>query len=91
MGLLFLNSIMMISFFLVGNIEKKLMVLHKLSEMDILKKNPNKTIVDFVVKLSSAHGKIVFRKTNSTAAKSTGETFHFPDSFSRLNHLNKMY
>lgn len=63
MGLLFLNSIMMISFFLVGNIEKKLMVLHKLSEMDILKKNPNKTIVDFVVKLSSAHGKIVFRKT----------------------------
>lgn len=53
----------MISFFLVGNIEKKLMVLHKLSEMDILKKNPNKTIVDFVVKLSSAHGKIVFRKT----------------------------
>lgn len=62
MGLLFLNSIMMISFFLVGNIEKKLMVLHKLSEMDILKK-PNKTIVDFVVKLSSAHGKIVFRKT----------------------------
>lgn len=38
MGLLFLNSIMMISFFLVGNIEKKLMVLHKLSEMDILKK-----------------------------------------------------
>lgn len=63
MGLLFLNSIMMISFFLVGNIEKKLMVFHKLSEMDILKKNPNKTIVDFVVKLSSAHGKIVFRKT----------------------------
>lgn len=63
MGLLFLNSIMMISFFLVGNIEKKLMVLHKLSEMDILKKKPNKTIVDFVVKLSSAHGKIVFRKT----------------------------
>lgn len=63
MGLLFLNSIMMISFFLVGNIEKKLMVLHKLSEMDILKKTPNKTIVDFVVKLSSAHGKIVFRKT----------------------------
>lgn len=63
MGLLFLNSIMMISFFLVGNIEKKLMVLHKLSEMDILKKNTNKTIVDFVVKLSSAHGKIVFRKT----------------------------
>lgn len=63
MGLLFLNSIMMISFFLVGNIEKKLMVLHKLSEMDILKKNPNKTIVDFAVKLSSAHGKIVFRKT----------------------------
>lgn len=63
MGLLFLNSIMIISFFLVGNIEKKLMVLHKLSEMDILKKNPNKTIVDFVVKLSSAHGKIVFRKT----------------------------
>lgn len=63
MGLLFLNSIMMISFFLVGNIETKLMVLHKLSEMDILKKNPNKTIVDFVVKLSSAHGKIVFRKT----------------------------
>lgn len=63
MGLLFLNSIMMISFFLVGNIEKKLMVLHKLSEMDILKKNPNKTIVDFVVKLSSAHGRIVFRKT----------------------------
>lgn len=63
MGLLFLNSIMMISFFLVGNIEKKLMVLHKLSEMDILKKQPNKTIVDFVVKLSSAHGKIVFRKT----------------------------
>lgn len=63
MGLLFLNSIMMISFFLVGNIEKKLMVLHKLSEMDILKKNPNKTIVYFVVKLSSAHGKIVFRKT----------------------------
>lgn len=63
MALLFLNSIMMISFFLVGNIEKKLMVLHKLSEMDILKKNPNKTIVDFVVKLSSAHGKIVFRKT----------------------------
>lgn len=63
MGLLFLNSIMMISFFLVGNIEKKLMVLHKLSEMDILKKNPNKTIVDFVVKLPSAHGKIVFRKT----------------------------
>lgn len=61
MGLLFLNSIMMISFFLVGNIEKKLMVLHKLSEMDILKKKtPNKTIVDFVVKLSSAHGKIVF-------------------------------
>lgn len=54
---------MMISFFLVGNIEKKLMVLHKLSEMDILKKTPNKTIVDFVVKLSSAHGKIVFRKT----------------------------
>lgn len=53
----------MISFFLVGNIEKKLMVLHKLSEMDILKKTPNKTIVDFVVKLSSAHGKIVFRKT----------------------------
>lgn len=53
----------MISFFLVGNIEKKLMVLHKLSEMDILKKNPNKTIVDFVVKLSSAQGKIVFRKT----------------------------
>lgn len=53
----------MISFFLVGNIEKKLMVLHKLSEMDILKKQPNKTIVDFVVKLSSAHGKIVFRKT----------------------------
>lgn len=53
----------MISFFLVGNIEKKLMVLHKLSEMDILKKNPNKTIVYFVVKLSSAHGKIVFRKT----------------------------
>lgn len=53
----------MISFFLVGNIEKKLMVLHKLSEMDILKKNPNKTIVDFVVKLSSAHGKIVFGKT----------------------------
>lgn len=52
----------MISFFLVGNIEKKLMVLHKLSEMDILKK-PKKTIVDFVVKLSSAHGKIVFRKT----------------------------
>lgn len=38
------------------------MVLHKLSEMDILKKT-NKTIVDFVVKLSSAHGKIVFRKT----------------------------
>lgn len=63
MGLLFLNSIMMISFFLVGNIEKKLMVLHKLSEMNILKKKPNKTIVDFVVKLSSAHGKIVFRKT----------------------------
>lgn len=63
MGLLFLNSIMMISFFLVGNIEKKLMVLHKLSEMDILKKKTNKTIVDFVVKLSSAHGKIVFRKT----------------------------
>lgn len=63
MGLLFLNSIMMISFFLVGNIEKKLMVLHKLSEMDILKKKPNKTIVDFAVKLSSAHGKIVFRKT----------------------------
>lgn len=63
MGLLFLNSIMMISFFLVGNIETKLMVLHKLSEMDILKKNPNKTIVYFVVKLSSAHGKIVFRKT----------------------------
>lgn len=31
--------------------------------MDILKKKPNKTIVDFVVKLSSAHGKIVFRKT----------------------------
>lgn len=62
MRLLFLNSIM-ISFFLVGNIEKKLMVLHKLSEMDILKKTPNKTIFDFVVKLSSAHGKIVFRKT----------------------------
>lgn len=49
MGLLFLNSIMMISFFLVGNIEKKLMVLHKLSEMDILKKTTNKTIADFVV------------------------------------------
>lgn len=40
MGLLFLNSIIMISFFLVGNIKKKLMVLHKLSEMDILKKKP---------------------------------------------------
>lgn len=44
MGLLFLNSIMMISFFLVGNIEKKLMVLHKLSEMDILKKTQIKRL-----------------------------------------------
>lgn len=44
MGLLFLNSIMMISVFLVGNIEKKLMVLHKLSEMDILKKNQIKRL-----------------------------------------------
>lgn len=39
MGLLFFNLIMMISFFFVGNIEIKLMVLYKLSEMDILKKN----------------------------------------------------
>lgn len=38
MGLLFFNLIMMKSFFFVGNIEKKLMVLYKLSEMDILKK-----------------------------------------------------
>lgn len=38
MGLLFFNLIMMISFFFVGNIEIKLMVLYKLSEMDILKK-----------------------------------------------------
>lgn len=45
MGLLFLNSInMMISFFLVGNIEKNLMVLHKLSEMDILKKTQIKRL-----------------------------------------------
>lgn len=35
---------MMISFFLVGNIEKKLMVLHKLSEMDILKKTQIKRL-----------------------------------------------
>lgn len=62
MGLLFFNLIMMISFFFVGNIEKKLMVLYKLSEMDILKKNLNKMIVDFVVKLLLVYGKIVFRK-----------------------------
>lgn len=60
MGLLFFNLIMMISFFFVGNIEKKLMVLYKLSEMDILKKKLNKMIVDFVVKLLLVYGKIVF-------------------------------
>lgn len=62
MGLLFFNLIMMISFFFVGNIEKKLMVLYKLSEMNILKKKLNKMIVDFVVKLLLVYGKIVFRK-----------------------------
>lgn len=34
----------LLCFFLVGNIEKKLMVLHKLSEMDILKKTQIKRL-----------------------------------------------
>lgn len=77
----------MISFFLVGNIEKKLMVLHKLSEMDILKKPQIKRLST----LSLSCRQPMVRLSLETAAKSTGETFHFPDSFSRLNHLNKIY
>lgn len=44
MVLLILISIMMISFFLVRNLEKRIIVLHKLSEMDILKKTQIKRL-----------------------------------------------
>lgn len=62
MGLLFLNSIMMISFFLVGNIEKKLRVLHKLSEMDILKKTQIKRLSTLSLSCRQPMVRLSFKK-----------------------------